>query len=440
MQSAVLEQHVLGEAEEGRLFRKIAWRVLPILFVSYCVAFLDRVNVGFAQLQMEKALGIDPAQFGFAAGIFFLTYAALELPSNLLFQRLGARKTFLRIMFLWGLTVVGTAFVQTPGQYYVMRLLLGAFEAGFFPGMILYLTYWFPSARRGRVTAIIFLANALASTIVGPLTGGIMAGFDGVLGLQGWQWAFIVEGIPACVLGVVCYLYLHDSPATAGWLSAGEKAYLVTHLQEDQAKSRDHVKRPLVDAFKDPVIYLLALLYFAPVCANYLFNFWLPTLIRESGVSQIMNIGLLTTIPMLCGIAGLLLVNFSSDYFRERRWHLVTCFLLTVVGLLLAIWLRGATFALIGALCIASFGMTAIGPLFWTLPPTYLSRETASSGIAIVSTLGITAGFVSPSFLGFVKAQTGDLSLGIYAIAGLMLFCVPLLIWLLPERATRVGK
>ena len=426
-------------AEDSGMFRKIAWRVLPLLFMSYCVAFLDRVNVGFTQLQMGEAVGINPAQFGFAAGIFFLSYAALELPSNLLFQRLGARKTFLRIMLLWGLTVVATAFVTSATQYYVMRVLLGVFEAGFFPGMILYLTYWFPSAQRGRVTAIIFLANAVAATIVGPLTGAIMTGLDGALGLRGWQWVFIVEGLPACVLGVVCYLCLDDGPGSAKWLAATERSQLLARLEQDQTKSDQKVKHFTLATFKDPAIYLLALLYFVPTSANYLFNFWLPTLIRDSGVSQIMSIGLLTAIPMLCGIAGLLLVNFSSDALKERRWHLVACFVLAAAGLLAAVSLQGSTYTLIGSLCVASFGVTAIGPLFWTLPPTYLSREAASSGIAIVSTLGITAGFISPSFLGYIKAQTGGLTLGIYTISGLLLLCVPLLIWVLPERATRVG-
>jgi sugar phosphate permease len=425
--------------EENRIFQKTFWRIVPLLVAGYCVAFLDRVNIGFTQLQMGAAVGINPAQFGFAAGIFFLTYALLELPSNLLFQRIGARKTFLRIMFLWGLVVIATAWVTSATQFYILRLLLGAFEAGFFPGVVLYLTWWFPSAQRGRVTAVIFLALPLGGTIVGPLTGAIMSGLDGALGLQGWQWVFIVQGIPACLLGVMCYLYLHESPRTAPWLTDAEKAHLLEQLRQDEERAPAKSGHPVGSTLKDPVAYLLSFLYFVPTCGFYLFNFWLPTLIRESGVSQIMNIGLLSTIPMLCGIAGLLAMNFSSDLFKERRWHLVACFLLAAAGLLMAAWLKGSTYTLLVSLCVANIGLTALGPLFWTLPPTYFGRAAAATGIALVSTIGITAGFVSPSVLGYIKAQTGDLTLGIYGIAVLLLVCVPLLIWAVPERAMRVG-
>ena len=425
---------------DARLFRRVALRILPLLFICYCIAFLDRVNVGFAKLEMSQSIGLSPEQFGFAAGIFFLTYAGLELPSTMIFSWLGARKTFLRIMMLWGLTVVATGFVTSPMQFYVLRLLLGVFEAGFFPGMILFLTYWFPSAQRGRVTAAVFLANALASTIAGPVSGAIMTGMDGLGGLHGWQWIFIVEGIPACILGIVCFLFLDDGPQSAAWLSGDEKARLANILERDRADGAGETKASVMAALKDPAVYLLAVLYFAPTACNYLFNFWLPTMIKESGVSQLMNIAWLTTIPMLCGIVGLIVVNFSSDLLRERRWHLLGCYFLAAAGLLLSVWLKASPALMLACLCVASFGMTAIGPLFWTLPPTYLKSNATSAGIGIVSTLGITAGFISPTFLGYVKAQTGELSLGLYTIAALMLLCIPLIAFVLPKRATRVGE
>ncbi|HWU63853.1 MAG TPA: MFS transporter [Ensifer sp.] len=425
---------------DARLFRKVALHILPLLFISYCIAFLDRVNVGFAKLEMTQKLGISPEQYGFAAGIFFLTYAGLELPGTMMFSWLGARKTFLRIMMLWGLTVVATAFVTGATQFYIMRLLLGAFEAGFFPGMILYLTYWFPSAQRGRVTAAVFLANALASTIAGPVSGAIMTSMDGLAGLHGWQWIFIVEGIPACILGILCFFLLDDGPQNAAWLSGAEKSRLADILERDRGEGAGAAKASVMASLKDPAVYLLAVLYFAPTACNYLFNFWLPTMIKESGVSQIMNIAWLTTIPMLCGIVGLIVVNFSSDLLRERRWHLLICYFLAAAGLLLSVWLKTSPALMLASLCVSSFGMTAIGPLFWTLPPTYLKTEAVSSGIGIVSTLGITAGFISPTFLGYVQAQTGQISIGLYTIAILMLICLPLIAFVLPKRATRVGE
>lgn len=432
---------VIAATEADTVYRKIFWRIMPILFISYCIAFLDRVNVGFVKLEMGQSIGMDPAQFGFAAGIFFISYALLELPSNMLFERLGARKTFLRIMLLWGIVVVLTAFVQTPVQFYIMRLLLGVFEAGFFPGMILYLSYWFPSERRARATATVFLANALASTIVGPLSGAIMTWGNGIGGMEGWRWVFVIEGIPACIMGLVCFFCLADRLETASWLSPRERAIVAADLGADQAAPRvsAHGRGAVLSVLSDPRIYLLSFIYFCATCANYLFNFWLPTLIQDGGVSKIMNIGLLNAIPMLAGILGLLVMNFSSDYLRDRRWHLAVAFLLASVGLFFSAQ-TGNFAASLALLCLANFGVTAIGPLFWTLPPTYLDAQRAPAGIAVISMLGIFAGFVSPMIFGQIKEHTGSLNAGLDLIAAAMLFCVVLVLFVIPKAALRVGR
>lgn len=425
--------------ELRRLYRKIALRLLPVLFVSYCVAFVDRVNVGFTQLEMGKSLQIGPAQYGFAAGVFFLFYALLETPSNMLFGRMGARKTFLRIMTLWGATVTATGLISSASQFYAMRVLLGVFEAGFFPGMILFLTYWFPSTHRGRATSVMFLANALASTIVGPLSGGIMTWLAGANGWEGWRWVFLLEGPPAILMGLLCFFVLSDRPQTARWLNETERRLLEAAMQADDPAPAPAAHGAIWQVLRDPIVYLLGFLYFAPTCGNYLVNFWLPTILRESGVDKVLDIGLIVAIPMICGCIGTLVISYSSDRLRERRWHLAACLLVAGAGLTASTFLHGSVPSTVLAFCVMNFAIAAIGPLFWTLPPTYLTRQTSPAGIGVVSTLGITAGFISPWCIGLMRAQTGSFALGIYTVAGLLFLCIPLLLFALPARAARVG-
>ncbi len=423
-----------------RLFWRVRWRIMPVLFVCYCVAWLDRVNVGFTQLRMGEALGMDPAQFGFAAGIFFLTYATLEVPSNLLFRKLGARKTFLRIMLLWGLTVMATAFVRTPTEFYIARLMLGVFEAGFFPGMILFLTYWFPSDERARALAVVYLASAGAAAIAGPLSTGIMVGLDGAQGLHGWQWVFLLQGLPACLLGIVCYFVLTDTPQQAKWLSAREKAQLAAALESDRVPDERPGRGVAATLLKDPIVWAFVLIYFSAACANVMFNFWMPTILKESGVTQLLDVGLLTVLPWASAILGLLTMNWSSDRFRERRWHMAVAFVLAIVGLFAAVLLVNSPIVLVAFFCLANFGVMSIGSLFWTLPTTYLSQRTAPAGIAMISMLGQLSGFVSPVALGYLRNLTGGFTLGISLIAGLMVVSLWLVVRVLPASAVRVGR
>ena len=423
----------------GRLFWRIRWRIMPVLFICYCISWLDRVNVGFTQLQMGQALGMDPAQFGFAAGVFFLTYASLEVPSNLLFRRLGARRTFLRIMFLWGLTVMATGFVTTPTQFYIARLMLGVFEAGFFPGVILYLTYWFPSAERARALGFIFLASAGAAAIAGPLTTGIMVRFEGVRAMHGWQWVFLLQGLPACLLGIVCYFTLSDSPQQAAWLTSREKEQLARVLEQDRAPEARPERGLAAALLRDPIVWAFALIYFSAACANFMFNFWMPTILKESGVTHLLDVGMLSTLPWLSAIAGVLVMNWSSDHFQERRWHVSLAYALAIVGLVAAVLMTRSPLVLIVCFCLANFGVMACGSLFWTMPTTYLSQRTAPAGIAMISTLGQFAGFVSPVALGFLRNVTGGYTVGISSIAGLMLLSLFLVARMLPANAVRAG-
>jgi MFS family permease len=278
-----------------RLYRKITLRLMPLLFLCYLFAFLDRINIGYAKLDMSSDLGFSDAVYGLGAGIFFFSYLMFEVPSNLLFERVGARLTMLRILVLWGITSAATMFVSTPTQFYVARFMLGVFEGGFFPGMILYLTYWFPSSRRGLVTGMFMFAVPIAGIIGGPISGTIMTAMDGAGGMRGWQWMFLIEGIPSILLGLVCFFYLADKPAQATWLSAAEKDLLATALAHDNGDGKGAVDRHAAGQFRKAVtdvrVWVLALIYFSAACGNYAFTFWLPSMIKSLGVGSLAQVG-----------------------------------------------------------------------------------------------------------------------------------------------------
>ena len=269
------------------LYSKVSWRIIPLLLICYMVAYLDRINIGYAQLQMKQVLTFSDAVYGLGAGIFFIGYFLFEVPSNLLLEKIGARKTLLRIMFCWGLVAAAMMFVQTPMQFYMVRFLLGVFEAGFFPGIILYLTFWYPSARRGQMIAIFMAATSVAGVIAGPLCGGIMKYLDGANGLAGWQWLFVVQGLPASLLGIVAYFYLQDKPEDARWLSASEKKVLQANLDNDQKNVASASHASLGQMLRDRKVYVLALVYFLLLGATYTMVFWVPTLVKSWGVTDL---------------------------------------------------------------------------------------------------------------------------------------------------------
>ncbi len=315
------------------LYSKVSWRIIPLLIVCYIVAYLDRINIGYAQLQMKQVLTFSDAVYGLGAGIFFIGYFLFEVPSNLMLEKIGARKTLLRIMFCWGIVAAAMMFVQTPTQFYVLRFLLGVFEAGFFPGIILYLTYWYPSKRRGQMIAIFMAATTVASVIAGPLCGGIMKYMDGANGLAGWQWLFLVQGLPASLLGIVAYFYLQDKPEDARWLSAAEKKALRTNLENDHGNVAGASHASLGQMFRDRKVYVLALVYFLLLGATYTMIFWVPTLIKSWGVADLMQIGLYSALPSLIGVFGMILIGRNSDKHGERRWHFAGSVAIAAIGL-----------------------------------------------------------------------------------------------------------
>src|SRR5258706_1329837 len=395
--------------------------------LCYAVAFLDRINIGYAQLQMKQTLTFSDATYGFGAGIFFVGYFLFEVPSNLLLAKIGARKTLLRIMFIWGIVAAAMSFVQTPTQFYVARFLLGMFEAGFFPGIILYFTFWYPSARRGQLIALFMTATAISSVIAGPLCGGIMKYANGAGGLHGWQWLFIVEGLPAAVLGVIAYLYLQDKPEDAKWLTPDEKQALRYQLDHDEKDVESASHTGLRQLFADPKVYSLALAYFLLLGATYTMVFWVPTLIKSWGVADLLLVGLCAAVPQLFGIFGTVWIGRHSDKHRERRWHYAACVAAAAAGLGIIVLAQGNFVASMAGLTLAGIGWIAATPLFFTTITEYLSTASAAGGIALISSLGNLGPAASPSVTGLITARTGSpvysmlLVMSFYILSGIIL-------------------
>lgn len=427
------------------LFQKITWRVMPLIFIAYVFAFLDRVNIGYAKLQMMPELGLTESQYGLAAGVFFIGYALFEIPSNILLDKIGARKSMTRIMVLWGITSAMTMLVSTTEQLYILRFLLGVFEAGFFPGAILYLSYWYPSYMRGRVTATLMIATLVAPILGGPVSALIMERFHGVNGWSGWQWLFLLEAMPIILIGGICFFYLCDRPSQAPWLSREEKDLHTVIMQSDTGSSdsdghTSHSGDALLASFLDPRVYVLAFLYFSSALGTYTFNFWLPTTIQKMGVTDITHIALYATIPFGCAALGMILIGRSSDLRRERRWHYTLSILFGALMLSLSTLWNDSLLLSLMILGAAAFGFSGAIIVCWAIPATYLKGKAAPAGIALVSSLGVTCGFVGPALIGFVRDLTGKDHAGIYAISSIMVLAALAMLFLTPKRALYVGR
>ncbi len=411
-------------------YRKVSWRLLPFLMLCYFVAYLDRVNVGFAQLQMKGDLQFSDAVYGLGAGIFFLGYFLFEVPSNLLLHRVGARVWIARIMISWGVISALTLFIQTPTMFYVARFLLGLAEAGFFPGIILYLTYWYPARRRSQMTAWFMSAVALSGLVGGPVSGWILHHFHGQSGLAGWQWLFLLEGVPAVLLGLATLGYLDNGIASAKWLSAEEKQLLQRGV-DGENRSKQHVSA--LQGMRSPRVWLFALVYFSVVMGLYGLGFWLPLLLRGTGVSDPRTIGWLVAIPYGASIVAMVLVGRSSDARGELRWHVALPALVGAAGLALSTLWPHDTLAAVITLTVATCGIMTVLPLFWSLPTAFLAGSAAAAGIALINSLGNLAGFFGPSIVGWVKQATHSTNGGVLVLAGFMVLCAALVLSL-PAR------
>jgi len=401
--------------DENVIYRKVSLRLLPFLMLCYAVAYLDRANVGFAKLQMLSDLKFSETAFGFGAGIFFIGYFLLEVPSNIILHKVGARVWIARIMFTWGTISACTMLVSTPLQFYIVRFLLGIAEAGFFPGIILYLTYWYPAHRRAQTIAIFMVAVPLSQVLGAPFSGFIMQFLSGVGSWPGWKWMFLLEALPALFMGLAAVLYLDSRIRSAKWLTEAEKEILEQNIAHDIDGKEEHPSLRIL--FADRRVWLMSWIYFACVMGMYGLTFWMPTLVKAAGIRNVLNVGLITAIPYTVATIAMVLLGRSADRKRERRWHLAIP-MIAGGGALAGSALAGSHAVLaVFFLSIAAAGVISSTTLFWSLPTAFLSGAAAAAGIAAVNSVGNLGGFVSPYMVGWLKDLTHSYAAGMYVLA-----------------------
>jgi len=414
---------------ESGVLARVTRRLVAFSFLCYVVAYIDRVNVGFVSGVLQRELSLSNQAYGFGAGLFFFGYFLFEIPSNLILERVGARLWIARIMIVWGFVSMAMLFVTGERSFYAMRFLLGLAEAGFFPGIVLYLTYWIPARERAKSGALFMMAAPVAILIGAPLSEAMLR-LDGRLGLAGWQWLFLGEGVPAVVLGVAILAYLDNGIAAARWLTAEEKDLLARQIAADQ---KEVAARSLLDGFTTPRVWLLSAIYFCLIAGLYGSGFWLPTLIKRTGVESPFAIGMLTVVPNAAATVAMVAISRRSDAARERRWHLVTPALIGALGWVLTVLYGANTVIALGGMTLAMIGVTTSIAQFWCLPTAMLAGAAAATGIALINSIGNLAGFASPWVIGWISDRTHSTDLGVYALAASM--CLgSLLVLTLPRR------
>ena len=427
---------------EARTLGKVTKRLVPFVLLCYFIAYLDRVNVSFAALTMNKDLGFSPAAFGFGAGVFFLTYALFEVPSNLMLARLGARRWIARIMFTWSFVSASMAFIPQISArtglsleytFYGLRMLLGIAEAGFLPGMIFYLTLWFPTSHRARVTGYFMTAIPLAGLIGSPISS-VLLRLDGLGGFTGWQWMFIIEAVPALLMSGVVLGCMTDFPSRATWLAPDEKKWLVQRLQAEAYVRLQKHKHTVIQAIFSPKTLLIGFVYFGAVAARDALTFFLPQIVKEFGLTNT-ETGFVAAIPFLIGAVGMVLWGRHSDRTGERKAHVAIPLVLASAGLAASTMLPDPYLKMV-AICVAAFGIFACIAPFWTLPASYLTGVSAAAGIAATNTVGQLGGFYGPAIIGWVKNATGDFSLGMLTISGVTLLAAAVVMLLRHEDVT----
>jgi sugar phosphate permease len=421
--------------DEAGAYNRAAWKLIPFLLVLYIISFLDRVNVGFAKLQMSADIGLSDAVFGLGAGIFFIGYAACEIPSNILLQRFGARIWISRILVVWGIISICFMFVTTPAQFLTLRFLLGIAEAGFYPGIVLYLTYWFPGKLRSQVCALFFVGIPIAGLIGAPLSGFIMKQMAGVSGFAGWQWLFLLEGLPAVIGGIVTFFYLSNGPKDAKWLTARDRDVIVPALEADEAAHRamGHGHR-LIDALTSGKVWLLAITNFTLLGGIYGISFWMPQIVKDLGVKDLLLNGVVTSIPFAVACVCMIVVGRSSDRMRERKWHIILSGAVGALGLVGGATLTTPALAL-ACISLGLGGALASIVVLWVLPSALLTGAANAGGLALMATIGNLGGYAAPYVVGLAKEATGRTDYGLYLMAAAM-FLGTLLVQLLPKNAT----
>jgi MFS transporter, ACS family, tartrate transporter len=401
---------------EKRTMDKVTWRLVPFLMLCYFIAYLDRVNVGFAGATMSRDLALSAGAFGGAAGIFFIAYFFFEVPSNLALDRFGARRWIARIMFTWGIISGAQAFVTGEISFNIVRLLLGIAEAGFFPGIIFYLTLWFPAAYRARIVGLFMFAIPI-STVIGAPISGLVLNLEGVAGLHGWQWMFIIEAVPALAMTFIVWFYLTDRPLEAHWLHQEESAWLQDRLDAERRNRESIVHLTWLRSLRDPRVIALGFVYMGMNIPQYGLSFFLPQIVKAFGGLSNFEIGVVTALPYVVGAVGMILWGRHSDRTRERKWHVVVPLAVIVLGLALAAVTPSPTVKMLW-LCIAGFGFFAVLPVFWTLPTALLSGTAAAAGIAAVNSIGNLGGYFGPQIFGLLRDATRTDLAGLMFLAG----------------------
>ena len=426
----------LSPADQGRVLKRVTFRLIPLLFCCYIIAYIDRINVGFAKLQLQGALGVDPAIFGsvygLGAGLFFIGYFLFEVPSNLILQRVGARVWIARIMIVWGIVSVTFMFMKGVTSFYVLRFLLGAAEAGFFPGVILYITYWYPPAERARMIAL-FAMGAIAAGVLGSPVSGALLEMDGFGGLAGWQWLFLLEGLPAVLLGFVVLFVLPNGPQDARWLTAREKKWIADRISRVASKSFAAQRHSLRDCFTSPVVWLLCLIYFLRNVGTYGYEMWLPSMVKGMTGKTDSVVGFINGLPYLAAGIAMYLVGRHSDKTGERRGHMAAAAIGATIGFIVAATAENAFLAIAG-LCLAFAGSKASLPPFWALSTQFLKGTAAAGGIALINSVGNLGGFFGPSLVGVIKDKTGS-NFGGLALLGACYVGVAILAFAVPNKA-----
>lgn len=405
------------QAASDSTHHTVTWRLMPLLLVCYLFAHLDRINIGFAKMQMSADLQFSDTVYGLGAGLFFVAYALFGVPSNLALDRVGPRRWIALLMVVWGLLSTSMFLVHTPAGFYALRFLLGVAEAGFFPGILVYLNRWYPARRRAQITALFAIAVPMAGVIGGPLSGLILEAFNGTGGLRGWQWMFVLEGSPVILLGLLVWRVLPERFDKVHWLSDAQKQQLGAELAgEEQRKTITSFSGIL----RDGHVWLLVAIYFAVMLAVNTLAFWMPTLIHGAGVARDSSVGLLSAVPYLAGVLFMLGCGRSSDRQRERRWHLCIPLLMCAIGIALAGLAPGSALPVMTGLVVAGMGASAALPMFWQLPPAFLSARTQAAGIGLISSFGSIASFLAPYLIGWMRDTTHSASLALYVLAVLI--------------------
>ena len=422
---------------EKRVIRKLTRRIVPFIMLLYFIAYLDRVNIGFAALTMNEDIGLSAAAFGFGAGVFFIGYFLFEVPSNLILHRVGARVWIARIMFTWGIISGAMAFVQGPISLYVLRFLLGAAEAGFFPGIILYLSYWFPARHRAGVTAFFMAAVPISIAIGSPISGALLT-MDGVLGLRGWQWLFLVEAAPAVLLTGAVLIYLTDRPEKAKWLDEEERDWLVAEMKaEETGVAQEHGSQSALRALANPWVLALALVYFGTSAGLYTVGIWSPQIIAQHGTGPFAT-GLINAIPPIFAVLAMVLWSRHSDRTGERNWHVVFACLFAASGLVIAAFTSSLMLAVV-ALILVSAGVSSSKPPLWSIPTQFLTGAAAATGIAAINSIGNLGGFAGPFIIGWLRETTGGFRGGLLIVAATLVFSAALVLLLAEIRRRQVA-